>query len=1343
MLGFTNILKAMGQSPSKPNPVTKGMIYMYDKSPSDSVTDISNGLIVFFTSFLGDNFNTISMGFGLMLTGASTSDRIAKGLGTFYAALGQADQKKALKYCAGLNRMLEIYTKDGTIGVLQGFNAVLKYMGKHPNKGPVIAQGLLIVFNSFGPGNEGYNTGLGFDSILDTIHKSGDNQRKVTVGLCNFLMTLGKTGAKGMKVGLHDLLLVIGMMGKTSNYVSKGLAALFVTVGKTGQTDISQGLQSFLTTISLNKKKGMEMARPFGSLLAALSLSGPDSDLSHGLDSVMATIGKNNTKADAMSAGFLDLVAAVGKMNVNTLGGLNSLLATLGQSGADVTAASTGIGSLFKLMGYNTLTTVTAANASSETIPAEYKKLSSKHANTPLIAGFEGLLITMGAQGQMVNDVSQGLINILEYAARNNATSVTKTLQYVLTDLSTQPNNVTIAAGFGTVLKAAGKGWQSSLANGLGILFQAMGKRDYARAQQLVKGFYFLLDKIGHPGAENTYKGLQALLKYIGTNKKDGKYAAKGLDTIFRGIAKPGGFSAGKGLCSILATIGKDDDKGTSMANGFSSFLTAIGRSEHGSVSKGMYDFLITVGEQGAKSNPVAQGMCDLFYGIADGGNKNIGRGLTSIMTIIAANGKNGLDIAKGFGGLLTAAGLAGTDSNIFRGLESILSTVGKKGNKNADATAAGFTDLLSAVSKSGNIKALGGLNSLLATVGNSGENVNPASLGLAQLLIPMGEKNALAAEKANAAASPESKEGVDPALANYTLGNENPSLVGGFSSLLAFMGEDGGTIDDLSTGLVAIFDALNDTTKDKHVTQTLSYVFNKVGKGKAGAKGLGMLIQGVGSDHTNVTAWGLSTLLETMAHTKGHHIVRSSNAFTQIAVAIGQKVSSSRADTKGSSSNSVLLGFQAVLSNIGHHQSNAVAISVGLNTIMKAAGKQSGKSAVGNGLVSLLGALGNGQDRVANATQGFCYFLGTVAKSKNKYISRGFNSLFSVIGEKSEKVNGMSKGMSDVFYTIGATGQKDISVGLSSVMGTIAINGDRGKEIVKGLGGLLELVGKTPSGSNMVNGLDSVLATIGTKGPKSDAISAGFSDLLASAGSKGGKTVAGMSSLLSAIGVAGTDVSLGSTGLGGLLMLMGGEATERFMSGVSLPPMSLASTNLSDLLPPAPADKWVNVTKSSEEESAATTSKAANTTITEKNGTTVVIPAKKPKPHVIFSAEDLKDISMSTDEIDALKLPKTKSSLPPITSRKTDNGGEDSSSSSSSEESKGHKGKKKESKKKASKSRQNSTKHEESKHETKNSAHHKEAKEKKKKETAHPEHKTSSKKSKPPENHEKKKHIA
>ncbi len=72
-----------------------------------------------------------------------------------------------------------------------------------------------------------------------------------------------------MKLGLHDLLLVIGMMGKTSNYVSKGLASLFVSTGRNHDTAISMGLQSFLTTISLNGDKGMYLegeAQPFGSL---------------------------------------------------------------------------------------------------------------------------------------------------------------------------------------------------------------------------------------------------------------------------------------------------------------------------------------------------------------------------------------------------------------------------------------------------------------------------------------------------------------------------------------------------------------------------------------------------------------------------------------------------------------------------------------------------------------------------------------------------------------------------------------------------------------------------------------------------------------------------------------------------------------------------------------------------------------------------------------------------------------------------------------------------------------------------------------------------------------------
>ncbi len=59
------------------------------------------------------------MGFGLLLTGASQSDRVAKGLGTYFAAMGGVSQAKALKYCKGFNRMLKVLTKDGTIGIAQ------------------------------------------------------------------------------------------------------------------------------------------------------------------------------------------------------------------------------------------------------------------------------------------------------------------------------------------------------------------------------------------------------------------------------------------------------------------------------------------------------------------------------------------------------------------------------------------------------------------------------------------------------------------------------------------------------------------------------------------------------------------------------------------------------------------------------------------------------------------------------------------------------------------------------------------------------------------------------------------------------------------------------------------------------------------------------------------------------------------------------------------------------------------------------------------------------------------------------------------------------------------------
>ncbi len=60
---------------------------------------------------------------------------------------------------------------------MQGFNSVLRYMGKHPNKGPEVAKGLFVMFNAFGPGKDGYNAAFGFDSILDTITKDADNSR--------------------------------------------------------------------------------------------------------------------------------------------------------------------------------------------------------------------------------------------------------------------------------------------------------------------------------------------------------------------------------------------------------------------------------------------------------------------------------------------------------------------------------------------------------------------------------------------------------------------------------------------------------------------------------------------------------------------------------------------------------------------------------------------------------------------------------------------------------------------------------------------------------------------------------------------------------------------------------------------------------------------------------------------------------------------------------------------------------------------------------------------------------------------------------------------------------------
>ena len=81
-----------------------------------------------------------------------------------------------------------------------------------------------------------------------------------------------------------------------------------------------------------------------------------------------------------------------------------------GNSGEKITPASKGIGSLFKLMASNTLN-VTAASSNSNPGPEEATtydaKLSTKNSNGPLISGFESLLVAMGSQGQMVNDVSQ------------------------------------------------------------------------------------------------------------------------------------------------------------------------------------------------------------------------------------------------------------------------------------------------------------------------------------------------------------------------------------------------------------------------------------------------------------------------------------------------------------------------------------------------------------------------------------------------------------------------------------------------------------------------------------------------------------------------------------------------------------------------------------------------------------------------------------------------------------------------------------------------------------------------------------------------------------------------
>ncbi len=95
-----------------------------------------------------------------------------------------------------------------------------------------------------------------------------------------------------------------------------------------------------------------------------------------------------------------------------------------------------------------------------------------------------------------------------------------------------------------------------------------------------------------------------------------------------------------------------------------------------------------------------------------------------------------------------------------------------------------------------------------------------------------------------------------------------------------------------------------------------------------------------------------------------------------------------------------------------------------------------------------------------------------------------------------------------------------------------------------------------------------------------------------------------------------------------------------------------LFKANLSNLLPPAPASNLTGLIKATKtaasEEEKSGTSTNSNSTLSA-NETSVALPPKKTvKPHVVYSAEDLKDIDMSTDEVLALKLPKTKSSMPP-----------------------------------------------------------------------------------------------
>ena len=142
-----------------------------------------------------------------------------------------------------------------------------------------------------------------------------------------------------------------------------------------------------------------------------------------------------------------------------------------------------------------------------------------------------------------------------------------------------------------------------------------------------------------------------------------------------------------------------------------------------------------------------------------------------------------------------------------------------------------------------------------------------------------------------NNADSDESDSKLDPQIANYTLEHQNNVLVGSFSDLLqVFSG-----FDNASVGLVAVFDAFNNSAEAKYVVSTLGYVLNDInasGKGMVGARGLGLLLQSAGTDSANSTAWGMSTLLETMARSEGHKVARSARAFGRIMTAIGSQVS-------------------------------------------------------------------------------------------------------------------------------------------------------------------------------------------------------------------------------------------------------------------------------------------------------------------------------------------------------------------------------------------------------------------------------------------------------------------